>query len=110
VEYDQVTEAQAGLKGRWALAMEDNLERAHLFATWSSMLGPDQPMPDYGAAIDAVRRDDLSRVVQRYFTPQRFFVGLHQPVVTVASGVRTAGALVGFGFGAWVARRLWRRV
>jgi predicted Zn-dependent peptidase len=104
-----VAEAQAALKGRWALAMEDNVERAMWLAGWSSVLSADEPVPDYQAAIDAVTPEDLSRMVETYFTPQRRYLGLHQPVATVASGGRAVGVVVGLGFSAWVARKLWRR-
>ncbi len=109
VDAARVVEAQAALKGRWALAMEDNVTRAEWLARWSSVLRDDEPLPDYAAAIDAVMPADLSQVARTYFTPQRRYVGVHQPVATVASGVRAVGAAVGLGMGAWVARRLWRR-
>ena len=109
VDAEQVAEAQAALKGRWALAMEDNVERAVWLARWSSVLSADEPVPDYQAAIDAVTPEDLSRVVETYFTPQRRYLGLHQPVATVASGARAVGVVVGLGLSAWVARRLWSR-
>ena len=109
VDAEQVAEAQAALKGRWALAMEDNVERAVWLARWSSVLSADEPVPDYQAAIDAVTPEDLSRVVETYFTSQRRYLGLHQPVTTVASGARAVGVVVGLGLSAWVARRLLRR-
>jgi zinc protease len=109
VDAERVAEAQAALKGRWALAMEDNVERAVWLARWSSVLSADEPVPDYQAAIDAVTVEDLSRVVETYFSPQRRYLGLHQPVATVASGARAVGVMVGLGLSAWVARRLWRR-
>ena len=109
VEAERVAEAQTALKGRWALDMEDNVERAVWLARWSSVLSADEPVPDYQATIDAVTPEDLSRVVETYFTPQRRYLGLHRPVATVASGARTVGAIVGLGLSAWVARRLWRR-
>jgi predicted Zn-dependent peptidase len=109
VDAQRVAEAQAALKGRWALAMEDNVGRARWLAQWSAVLSADEPVPDYQAAIDAVTPEDLSRVMETHFTPQRRYLGLHQPVATVASGARAAGVVVGVGFSAWVARRLWRR-
>jgi predicted Zn-dependent peptidase len=109
VDAGQVAEAQAALKGRWALSMEDNVERAMWLAQWSSVLAADEPVPDYQAAIEAVTPEDLPRVMETYFTPQRRYLGIHQPVVTVASGVRALGIAVGLGLSAWVARKLWRR-
>jgi predicted Zn-dependent peptidase len=102
----RVVEARAALKGRWALRMENNVSRAGWLARWSSVLGDDEPLPDYVEAIDAVTEADLSRVARTYLTPERRYVGVHQPVATVASGVRAVGAAVGLGIGAWVARRL----
>jgi predicted Zn-dependent peptidase len=109
VDAQRVAEAQAALKGRWALAMEDNVGRARWLAQWSAVLSADEPVPDYQAAIDAVTPEDLSRVVETYFIPQRRYLGMHRPVATVASGARAVGVAVGVGFSAWVARRLWRR-
>ena len=109
VSPERVAEAQAALKGRWALSMEDNVERAMWLAEWSSALSPDKPVPDYRAELDAVSAEDLSRVVEAYFTPTRRYLGLHQPVATVASGARLAAGLVGLGMAALVGRRLWRR-
>jgi predicted Zn-dependent peptidase len=109
VEVARVVEAQAALKGRWALAMEDNVTRAGWLARWSSVLRDDELLPDYAAAIDAVTPVGLSQVVGTYFAPQWRYVGVHQPVATVASGVRTVGAAVGLGIGAYITRRLWRR-
>ena len=53
---------------------------------------------------------NASQMVDTYFTPTRRYLGLHQPAVTVASGVRAAGIAAGLGFAAWIARRLWCRV
>ena len=69
----------------------------------------DEPVPDYEAAIEAVTPADLARVVSAYFTPAQSYVGEHQPVVTVASGVAIAGATVGLGIAAWIGRKVWRR-
>jgi len=109
VDAQRVAEAQAALKGRWALSMEDNVDRAVWLAQWSAALPADEPLPDYQAAIDAVVPEDLSRVVETYFTPERRYLGLHQPAATVASGARAVGIVVGLGVSAWGARRLWRR-
>jgi predicted Zn-dependent peptidase len=88
--------------------MEDNVERATWLAQWASVLAADQPVADYPAAIDAVNPADLVRVTATYFTPQRRYLGLHQPVVTVASGARAAGIGLALALSAWAARRVWR--
>ena len=108
VDAGKVAEAQAALKGRWWLAMEDNVERAAWLAQWTSVLSAGQPVPDYPAAIGAVSPGDLVRVAAAYFTPQRRYLGLHQPVATVASGAQAAGIGVGLALSAWAARRVWR--
>jgi predicted Zn-dependent peptidase len=82
-----VAAAQRAIKGRWLLAMEDNVPRAKWLSEWSSALAPGEPVPDYRAAIDAVRAEDLAEIVALYFTPERRFMGLHRPVVTLTGGV-----------------------
>jgi predicted Zn-dependent peptidase len=109
IDADAVEEAKAALKGSWALAMEDNVERAKWLAQWPSLLPAHEVVPDYPAQIDAVTPEDLSRVVAAYFVPERSYVGLHEPVATVASGARAVGAVVVLGLGLWGARRLRRR-
>jgi predicted Zn-dependent peptidase len=106
VSAEAVAEAKAALQGRWTLAMEDNVSRAQWLADWTSSLDGDKPVPDYPAAIDAVVSEDLTCVVAAYFTPTRRYVGLHQPVVTVASGARAVAAVVALGVGVWGGRRL----
>jgi predicted Zn-dependent peptidase len=105
----RVTEAKVALQGRWALSMEDNVQRAGWLAEWARMLDDDAPIPDYTAVIEAVVSADLARVVRTYFTPQRRYVGLHQPVATVASGATITGTVIGLGVAAWLGRKLWRR-
>jgi predicted Zn-dependent peptidase len=109
IDPGRVAEAKAALQGRWALSMEDSLARANWLAKWAMALDDDQPMPDYEAAIEAVTSSDLARVVTTYFSPQRCYVGRHQPVVTVASGATAVGAMIGLGVAAWAGRKLWRR-
>lgn len=108
VDPQAVAEAKSALKGRWALAMEENVGRAGWLAQWSFVLPDGQPVPDYRAAIDAVAVEDLPRVVEAYFTPERSFTGLHDPVLTVASGARLVGAFAGLGLAAWGIHRLRR--
>lgn len=109
IDADRFAEAQAALQGRWALTMEANYTRARWLAGWSSVLSDDEALPNYPAAIGAVTPDDLARIVQIYFTPQRRYLGMHQPIVTVTSGAWVFGGMVGLGVGAWLARRMWRR-
>jgi hypothetical protein len=44
-----------------------------------------------------------------YLTPSRSFVGIHQPVVTVARGARLVAGLAGAGLGL-VGLRRWQRL
>ena len=109
VDADAVAEAQSALKGRWALAMEDNAKRAQWLAGWSSVLSGDEPVPDYPASIGAVVPEDLPRLVGTYFVPQGRYIGRHLPAATVASGARAVAVGVALAAGLWGARRLRRR-
>ena len=109
VDAGAVAEAQAALKGRWALAMEDNTARAQWLAHWSSVLSADEPVPDYQTSIGAVVPDDLTRMVVTYFVPQGRYIGRHLPAATVASGARTVAIGLALAAGLWGARRLRRR-
>ncbi len=104
-----VAVAQRALKGRWLLSMEDNVARAKWLAEWSSALGPDDPVPDYRAALDAVEAEDLAGVVALYFTPERRFVGLHLPVVTLTGGIEGVIIAATLIAGLSATRRLGRR-
>jgi predicted Zn-dependent peptidase len=105
---EQVTNAQAALKGRWALDMEESTHRAAWLAQWAFEPG-EQPIPDYAAAIAAVTVSDLQRVVETYYTSQRRFVGLHHPIVTVARGARILGVFASVGALVWFWRKLRQR-
>ncbi|MBI5568200.1 MAG: insulinase family protein, partial [Chloroflexi bacterium] len=106
---EQVANAQAALIGGHVLEMEDNLKRAEWLAQWA--FAPDGwVLPDYAAAIRAVTPTDVRRVLNMYFTPQRRFVGAHQPLTTAPRTLRLIGATVGLNVAAWIARRVWQRV
>lgn len=97
---EQLRNAQVALVGAHVLAMEDGLQRADWLAQWA--LAPDdRPPPDYAAVIHAVTPADVQRVLDTYFTPQRRFVGSHQPIVTVPRVARliavTLGCLLAIG-------------
>jgi predicted Zn-dependent peptidase len=109
VRPEAVAEAKAALQGRWALSMEDNVSRAQWLADWISLPDDDALVPDYLAEIEAVAPEDLPRVLAAYFTPARRYVGLHEPVVTVASGARAVAAVLALGAGVWGGLRLLRR-
>jgi predicted Zn-dependent peptidase len=106
---EAVAEAQASMLGQWAMAMEDNVERASWLSQWSFVIAPDEPVPDFGTDVNAVTAEDVWRVACTYLTPRRSFVGIHQPVVTVARGARLAAGFVGLGLGLLGLRR-WQRL
>ncbi len=105
---EQVLNAKAALKGSWALDMEDGSRRASWLAQWAFEPG-DQPVPDYAAAIDAVTVQDLQRMIETYYTPERRFIGLHNPIVTVPRGARILGAVTIAGVLIWLWRKWPRR-
>jgi predicted Zn-dependent peptidase len=105
---EQVVNAQAALKGRWALDMEEGTQRASWLAQWAFESG-ERPIPDYAAAIDTVTVSDLQRMVETYYTLQRRFAGLHHPIVTVPRSARILGVTTGVGVLVWLWRKLLRR-
>jgi predicted Zn-dependent peptidase len=109
IDDEAVAQARTAVQGRWALSMEDNLERAKWLAQWASLLAPDEPVPDAPAALAAVTSEQVAEVAATYFTPERRFVGLHLPVLTVASGAWLAAGVVALIAGLWLVRRLRRR-
>ncbi|MGD1904516.1 MAG: M16 family metallopeptidase [Leptolyngbyaceae cyanobacterium] len=94
---DAVTEAKKSLVGRWSLAMDSAERRAGWILDWVGVLDPDQPIPDYPAAIAAVTEADLQRVIETYLQPSQFHIGMHKPIVTVTRAARWAGILLGLG-------------
>jgi predicted Zn-dependent peptidase len=108
ITVEQVHHAQAALKGQWALEMEDSADRAAWLAQWA-FEADDHSIPDFNAAIDGVQAGDVQRMVETYFTPERRFVGLHHPAVTVPRGARLLGLAAGVSALLWLARRLWRQ-
>jgi len=61
---------------------------------WSLVLTDDEAVPDYESMIDRVTSKDLSRVVNKYFTSQCRFIGMHIPILTVKSGAVIFGIFV----------------
>jgi predicted Zn-dependent peptidase len=106
---EQVTNAQAALIGGHVLEMEDNLKRAEWLAQWA--FAPDDwTIPDYAAVIRGVTPADVQRVLNTYFTPQRRFVGAHQPITTVPRTARLIGVTVGLNLAVWAMCRVWQQV
>jgi len=91
IDPEKIDEAKTALQGRWALRMEGNFGRVHWLNGLVLALADDQPVPDYEAKIDAVTPEDLTRVLNTYFIPQRSYVVMHLPILTVYRGVWIAG-------------------
>jgi predicted Zn-dependent peptidase len=109
VDAGAVARARTALQGRWALSMEDNVDRAFWLAAWAAVLRDGEPVPDYQAAIAAVTPEDLTRVVATYWTPERRFSGRHVPAVTVGSGARVLAGGVALVAGVGLVLRMRRR-
>lgn len=100
IDPEKVAEAKTALQGRWALRMERNFGRVHWLNDWVLSLADDEPVPDYETEIDAVTPEDLTRVLKTYFIPERSYVVMHLPILTVYRGVWIAGGvlvLIGLG-------------
>jgi predicted Zn-dependent peptidase len=108
ISAEQVANAQAALKGSWALDMEEGAQRASWLAQWA-FEPSEQPIPDYVSAIDAVTIFDLRRMVETYYTPARRFIGLHHPIVTVPRGARFLGVVTIASALVWLWRNLRQR-
>lgn len=106
IDPQKVRQAQAAMTGRWTLSMESNVKQAMWLARWSSALSAEEPVPNFRQAVAAVTPADLPRVVERYFAPERRYLGLHLPVVTIARAGRVIGAVTGVGLVAVAARKL----
>ncbi len=94
IDKEKVAEAKTALKGRFILSIEDNFIRARWLEKWSLVLTDDETVPDYESMIDRVTSKDLSRVVNKYFTSQCRFIGMHIPILTVKSGAVIFGIFV----------------
>ena len=66
-------------------------------------------MPDHPAALAAVTAGDLARVANSYFAPERQYLGLHVPVVTLAGSAQAVAVAVGLASGVWIVRRAAQR-
>ena len=110
IDPQKVAEAKTALKGRWALNMEKNFGRVQWLNGWVLSLADDEPVPDYEANIDAVTPEDLTRVLKTYFVPERSYVVMHLPILTVYRGAWIAGGmLVLIGLGILYHRRQKKR-
>ncbi len=79
----EVAEAQKTIIGRHALAMESNYAHAFALIEYTHLPGGGAtPIPDFDAAINAVTAADLKRVAETYFTPERSYVIVYDPICT----------------------------
>ena len=83
-----LAEAKTSLKGKWALSMESNYERAVWLEKWMNNLGDTEAVPDYNFLIDSVTEDDLVRVINAYTVPQLSYMALHIPILSVNRGAK----------------------
>ncbi|MBN1661134.1 MAG: insulinase family protein [Anaerolineae bacterium] len=109
VDPEEVARAKAAIQGSWALSMEDNQSRALWLAGWATILSDDDLVPNPPAEINAVTPEDLTRVVATYYTPERRFVGLHLPILTVTSAAWLAAGFVAIVGAIWTVRHVRRR-
>jgi len=94
IDPEKFAEAKTALKGHLALSMETNFGRVHWLNRWVLALADDDPVPDYEAMIDQVTPADLTRMLTTYFVPQRSYVLMHVPILTVYRGVWIAGGVI----------------
>jgi predicted Zn-dependent peptidase len=79
----EVAEAQKTIIGRHALAMESNYAHAFALIQYTHLPGDGAaPIPDFDAAINAVTAAELKRVAETYFTPERSYVIVYDPICT----------------------------
>lgn len=103
VEPEEIADAQKTLIGRHALAMESNYAHAFALIEYTQLPGVGEvQIPDYDTAIHGVTDGDLQRVTQTYFTPQRSYVIVYDPICTanelaVIAAVSTAVTVLAYG-------------
>jgi predicted Zn-dependent peptidase len=96
IDPEKLADAKTTLKGRWALNMENNFERFFWLNDWPMSLTSEEPVPDCIAEVDAVTPEDLTRVLDTYFTPERSYTVMHVPILTVYRGAWLGGGFLGF--------------
>jgi predicted Zn-dependent peptidase len=108
IDAKRLAEAKTSLIRSWSISRESNSAIADSLMYWSAILSDTEPIPDYVTEIEKVSDQDLVRVVQAYFVPQRRFVAIHQPAITLIFGLQVAGVIVVI-LGGWIVYRVWRR-
>lgn len=108
IDPKRLAEAKTSLIRSWSISRESNSAIASSLMYWSTILSDTEPVPDYVTEIEKVSAQDLVRVVQAYFVPQRRFVGIHQPAITLIFGLQVAGVIAVI-LGGWIVYRVWRR-
>jgi predicted Zn-dependent peptidase len=102
---DALVQAKAALRGRALLGLESNLELAWWLASESLAVAPDQPVPEFFAAINAVTRDDVIRVARNVLRSETRFEAVHRPLLTASRGVRLLASGLGLGAAVLALRR-----
>lgn len=105
IDPEKMVDAKVALKGRWALRMERNFGRVLWLNNRVLSLAEDEPVPDYQARIEAVTPEDLTRVLNTYFIPERSYVVMHLPILTVYRGAWLGGSFLLLGAGFFYRRR-----
>ncbi|PJF45188.1 MAG: hypothetical protein CUN55_00020 [Phototrophicales bacterium] len=78
-----VQDAKNALRGRALLNLQDNLELASWISSDAITLRDDNaPYEDYFVGIHCVTPEDVQRVAQHYFSPERMHFVEHRPVLT----------------------------
>ncbi|MCQ3931123.1 MAG: hypothetical protein DPW16_11760 [Chloroflexi bacterium] len=94
---EELAEAQASLRGRALLNLQDNMELAWWLSTDALATRNDStPIPDYFAEISRLTPDEVKRIAGQYFAPQKRFYVEHRPVVTPRR-LKPLAAVAAFG-------------
>jgi predicted Zn-dependent peptidase len=91
---ESLARAKEVLRGRTLLSLDSNYELAAMFTEPALYLGPDEPVPDHFAEIEAVTREDVQRVAQTYFRQENSYQALFRPAFTLREALIGGGAAV----------------
>lgn len=79
----ELAEAQTALRGRALLNLQDNMELAWWLSTDALAKTQDAaPILDYFAEVSRLTPNDVQRVAQQYFAPEKRFSIEHRPIIT----------------------------
>jgi predicted Zn-dependent peptidase len=102
----EVSDAQKTLIGRHALAMESNYAHAFALIEYTHLpAGGEAAIADFDASINAVTAADLQRVAETYFTPERSYTIVYDPICTANELAVIAAASTALAIAAYAWRR-----